>query len=81
MKNAERRNPVYSKCPEEVKRRIENVFSWTLQHYPYPNSIKDRINWIHSMEEALRTIEADSVMLYRLEEKKQNCLPVLRLVR
>lgn len=67
MKNTVTKPLEYAKCSEAIKRRIESVFAWTLEHNPYPQSIEDRINWIHSMDKALKSIEAESVILARLD--------------
>lgn len=56
----------YAQCSEAIKRRIESVFEWTLEHNPYPQSIEERIKWVHSMDKARRSIEAESVVLARL---------------
>lgn len=61
--------PEYLKCPEEVKRRIENIFTWTLEHCPYPESVEDRITWIHDMEKALRHIESESLLLSEITQR------------
>jgi hypothetical protein len=66
MKNLATKTPEYARCPVTVKRRIESVFAWTLAHNPYPQSMEERIGWIHSMDKALRDIEAESVVLDRL---------------
>ena len=69
MKNRNMKALVYSKFPEEVKSRVENVFSKVLEQYPYPQSIGEQIDWIHNMAGSLKTIEADSVMLAALVKK------------
>jgi len=61
----------YANCPEPVKRRIETAFAWTIERNPFPQNIKERIDWIHTMEKALKTVEADSVMLLRLDSQSQ----------
>ena len=69
MKNRNTKTLVYSQYPEEVKHRVETVFSMVLEQYPYPQSIDEQIDWIHNMAGSLRTIEADSVMLAALVKK------------
>lgn len=69
MKNRNKKVLVYSQYPEEVKRRVENIFAKVLEQYPYPQSIGEQIDWIHNMAGSLKTIEADSVMLAALVKK------------
>lgn len=69
MKNTAVKTPEYAHCPEAAKRRIEAVFAWALARNPYPQSMEEQIDWIHAMDKALRTIEAESVMLSELEKK------------
>ncbi len=69
MKNKENEYPGYIQYPEDVKKRVENVFAWTLEHNPYPESIRDRILWIHSMEKALKHIESESLLLSEIAQK------------
>ena len=69
MRNSNMRTLVYSQYPEEVKRRVENIFAKVLEQYPYPQSIGEQIDWIHNMAGSLKTIEADSVMLAALVKK------------
>jgi hypothetical protein len=69
MKNNSTKTLVYSQYPEEVKHRVESVFSMVLELYPYPQSIDEQIDWIHNMAGSLKTIEADSVMLAALVKK------------
>jgi len=66
MNNRVKSFPEYLKCPQDVKRRIESIFSFTLEHCPYPESINDRICWIHSMDKTLRGIEYESLALSQL---------------
>ena len=66
MKNSVTRPMEYAQCSEVIKRRIESVFEWTFEHNPYPQAVEERLNWIHSMDNALRSIEAESVVLARL---------------
>lgn len=66
MKKQVNNYPEYKRYPQEVKQRVENIFSWTLEHCPYPDNIKDRITWIHSMERALRDVERESLTLFKL---------------
>lgn len=58
MKYTEKKVPKYPKCPENVQRSIERIFSRALERCPYPEGIRERINWVHLMEEALRGLEA-----------------------
>ncbi len=60
---------VYSQYPEAVKHRVEIVFAKVLEQYQYPKSIGEQIDWVHNMAGALKTIEADSVMLAALVKK------------
>ena len=69
MRNSNMKTLVYSQYPEEVKRRVENVFAKVLEQYPYPQNIGEQIEWIHNMAGSLKTIEADSVMLAALVKK------------
>lgn len=69
MKDIGNKYQEYMRCPEDVKRRIENIFAWTLEHNPYPESIRDRITWIHSMEKALKHIESESLLLSEIAQK------------
>lgn len=69
MKNSSIKTLVYSQYPEEVKHRVETVFSMVLEQHPYPQSIGEQIDWIHNMAGSLKTIEADSVMLAALVKK------------
>ena len=69
MRNSNMKTLVYSQYPEEVKRRVENVFAKVLEQYPYPQSIDEQIDWIHNMAGSLKTIETDSVMLAALVKK------------
>ena len=69
MRNSNIKTLVYSQYPEEVKRRVENIFAKVLEQYPYPQNIDEQIDWIHNMAGSLKTIEADSVMLAALVKK------------
>ena len=69
MENRNIKALVYSQYPEEIKRRVQNVFAKVLEQYPYPQSIDEQIDWIHNMAGSLKTIEADSVMLAALVKK------------
>ena len=69
MRNSNMKTLVYSQYPEEVKRRVENIFTKVLEQYPYPQSIGEQIDWIHNMAGSLKTIEADSVLLAALVKK------------
>ena len=60
--------PTYSKCPGHVQRRIERIFARSLKLHPYPEGIRERIIWVHMMEDALRGLEADSINLPELSE-------------
>jgi hypothetical protein len=66
MKNKTNKSLKYPQCSEDAKCRIEDIFSWTLKHRPYPLNIKQRIIWIHEMEEALRSIESEAAVLSEL---------------
>lgn len=68
MKNKNMKALFYSHYPEAVKHRVE-VFEKVLEQYPYPQCIGEQIDWIHNMSGALKTIEADSVMLAALVKK------------
>lgn len=69
MKNRNMKALVYSQYPKEVQHRVENVLAKVLEQYPYPQSIGEQIDWVHNMAGALKTIEADSVMLAALVKK------------
>ena len=69
MRNSNIKTLVYSQYPEEVKRRVENIFAKVLEQYSYPQNIDEQIDWIHNMAGSLKTIEADSVMLAALVKK------------
>ena len=69
MNNVKAAPRKYSQYPNEVKRRIKAMFEHTLKQYPYPAGIEERIIWIHTMEEVLKTIEIESSVLYGLEGK------------
>jgi len=71
MKNINTMKLEYAHYPEPVKHRIETVFAWTLAQNPYPQSLEERISWIYTMEKALKTVEADSVILFRLDSQSQ----------
>ncbi len=80
MKNRSPKTLVYSQYPEDVERRVEIVFAGVLEQYPYPQNIDEQIDWIHNMAGALKTIEADSVMLTTLVKKWQLCISFSRQV-
>lgn len=69
MRNMENKCLGYMQYPEDVKKRVENIFTWTLEHNPYPESITDRVIWIHDMEKALRHIESESLLLTEVTQK------------